>query len=245
MAIQDQKRNQNDTTSSKSTGRSESLGQSTGSGSESSFGTSSTGAGSMSGTDSPSKLSSVKSSYSAGTTGTLGATGSTSSTGLPSRTSQSEGIIGQVKSSASDALGTVKTRATEKIEEQKHTLASGLTSVADNIRRLGSQVSTEPQTSENIAKYAGQYSETAAAKLEQAATYFDENDLNAIYHDVENAARNNAAIFIGGAFALGFLAARFLKSSRSGSGVSTGRRLGNGNGESGQRMESDVQSLGH
>lgn len=231
MAVQQQKDNQNDTTTSKSIGRSETFDQSTGS---QKSGTLASGSSSMAGTNSPSKSTSSAGTYSAGTSG---------STGLPVRTSSSEGILGQVKSTASDALGTVKTRATEKIEEQKHTLASGLTSVADNIRRLGSQVSTEPETSENIAKYAGQYSETAAAKLEQAATYFDEHDLNAIYHDVENAARNNAAIFIGGAFALGFLAARFLKSSRTATNISSGRRLGNG--ESGKWVETDVQSLGH
>lgn len=167
------------------------------------------------------------------------------SRGMRDSADSSSGIMGQVRSSATDALGTVKTKATEKIEEQKHTLASGLTTVADNIRRLGSQVSTEPATSENIARYAGQYSETAAAKLEQAATYFDENDLNAIYHDVENAARNNAAIFIGGAFAIGFLAARFLKSSRTGTSGSYGRQLNRGNGESGRGMQTDAQSLGH
>jgi hypothetical protein len=202
------------------------------------------------GNASSSSMSSSQSTGSGTGTGRSDFGSSTGSTGSMSRGSSehrdsTSGLMGQVRSSATDALGTVKSKASEKIEEQKHTLATGLTSVADNIRRLGSQVSTEPQTSENIAKYAGQYSETAAAKLEQAAHYFDEHDLNAIYHDVEKAARNNAAIFIGGAFAIGFLAARFLKSSRTGTSGSYGQQLYRGNGETGQRMETDVQSLGH
>lgn len=177
-----------------------------------------------------------------------------SSTGVPSgltgtnmtarRQETGSGLAGQVRNSASEAFGTVKARAAESLEEQKHTLSTGLNNVAENIRRLGDNVA-DTDRADGVSRFAADYSSTAADKLEQVAHYFDDHDLNAIYHDVENVARNNAAIFIGGAFALGFLAARFLKSSgRTGMERSIGGRTGNGYGED-RLSSSDVRPLSH
>ena len=121
-------------------------------------------------------------------------------------------LIEQVKNTAAGAYGTATSKATEKLEEQKSTLTSSLTSVADNIRKLGQNLGEESSES-GLTSSASTYTDTAADKIEQAARYFERHDVEAIYHDVEDLARQNPAIFIGGAFALGFLAARFLKSS--------------------------------
>ena len=125
---------------------------------------------------------------------------------------EDKGLIHQVKSTASEAYGTATAKATEKLEEQKSNLSGGLSNVATNVRQLGDNLGTSG-SNDQIAKLTSEFSTAAAEKIERAANYFDQKDLKAMYHDVETLARNNPALFIGGAFALGFLAARFFKSS--------------------------------
>ena len=126
--------------------------------------------------------------------------------------SSAHGLIGQMKSSASDTFQTVKSNTVAKLDEQKSTLSTGLMHVADNIRQLGSNLQTGQQA-DPLTRIAADYSETAAEKLRTAADYFNTHDVNTMYRDVEGLARRNPAVFLGGAFALGFIAARFLKSS--------------------------------
>jgi hypothetical protein len=61
---------------------------------------------------------------------------------------------------------------------------------------------------------AGVYVERAARQIERAATYVQDVDLGEIVDNVEDFARKRPAVFVGAAFALGIVAARFLKSSR-------------------------------
>jgi hypothetical protein len=135
----------------------------------------------------------------------------------------------QMRSSASDTFKTVKSNTAAKLEEQKSTLSTGLMTVADNIRQLGSNLS-EGQQRDPLTRIAADYSETAAEKLRTAADYFNSHDVETMYRDVEGLARRNPAIFVGGAFALGFLAARFLKSSspRNDRGYDSSRNLSSG-----------------
>jgi len=58
-----------------------------------------------------------------------------------------------------------------------------------------------------------QYTETLSQQVEKLSGYLERQDLSGLMSDVERFARRNPAIFLGGAFALGILAARFLKSS--------------------------------
>ena len=122
------------------------------------------------------------------------------------------GLMDQVRHSASDTFQTVKSNTTAKLEEQKSTLSTGLITVADNIRQLGSNLSGGQQ-SDPVTRFAADYSQTAADKLRSAADYFNTHDIETMYRDVEGLARRNPAVFVGSAFALGFLASRFLKSS--------------------------------
>ena len=146
------------------------------------------------------------------TTRPAGTQRSTSSPGNGGITGQAHGLVDQMRSSATDVLRTAKSNTAAKIEEQKSTISSGLSNVAENVRKLGDNMGAKSDA-DPLTRFASDYSGTAADKLESVATYFDSHDLNAIYHDVEDMARRNPAIFIGGALALGFLAARFFKSS--------------------------------
>ena len=164
------------------------------------------------------------------TAGTTGTSGSASGSSMDMRAENGgRGLMDQMRNSASDTFKTVKSNTTAKIEEQKSSLSSGLMTVADNVQQLGSNLSDAKQR-DPLTRIAADYSETAAEKLRTAADYFNTHDVETMYHDVEGLARRNPAIFVGGAFAIGFLAARFLKSSspRNDRGYNSSRELTSG-----------------
>lgn len=127
-------------------------------------------------------------------------------------------IYKQAKDSTGEVAGKIydsaaKT-ASSKIDEQKSNLASNLAGVADSIRQIGDSFSDEKQPT-GVAKLTSDYSSTLADKVEQASSYLEDKDLSQLMNDVEDFAHRNPALFLGGAFALGIVAARFLKSSSS------------------------------
>ena len=130
-------------------------------------------------------------------------------------TSAIKDVLGQAKEStgqvASQAYGIAAKRATSAIDEQKTNLAQGLTSVADSIRQLG-ETSKNAEQQNVITDITSRYSDSIAGQVEQLSRYLNGKDLRQMTNDVERFARRNPAVFLGGAFALGLLAARFLKS---------------------------------
>ncbi len=126
-------------------------------------------------------------------------------------------VLKQAKEStgeiASQAYGVAAEKATSVIEEQKSNLAQGLTSVADSIRQLGDNMRGSGSEQSGIAGTTAKYSESVASQVEQFSRYLEKKDLRDVASDVERYARRNPAVFLGGAFALGLLAARFLKSA--------------------------------
>ena len=121
-------------------------------------------------------------------------------------------LLDQAKSTAGDAYGTVAEKATSTLEERKAGVTGGLRSIAQSVRKVGDNLNQSGEQTP-VAEYSARYAQTAAGKLDQVAQYFESKDLKAIGRDVEGYARRNPAIFLGGAFALGVLAARFFKSS--------------------------------
>lgn len=117
----------------------------------------------------------------------------------------SENITGQ-------AIGQVKDKAASLIGEQKSSLASGIGTVADSIRQIGENLRTGDENNQ-IASLVGKYGDTLAERVEKFSGYIEDRELRELVRDVETFARRNPALFVGGAFALGVIAARFLKSS--------------------------------
>ena len=112
---------------------------------------------------------------------------------------RSTGMVDRVKDTAAAQLSSQKTRATDT-----------LGSVAAAIRQ-----SSQPLRDNNqamLADYAGK----AADQLEQFSARLRERDLTELMDDVNRFARRQPALFVGAAFAVGALAARFLKSSPDG-----------------------------
>ncbi|MEJ7622373.1 MAG: hypothetical protein WKF34_00115 [Pyrinomonadaceae bacterium] len=121
-------------------------------------------------------------------------------------------FIDQAKAVAGDAYSSVADKATSTVEDGKAGLVTGLEGVAHTVRRVVDAIGEDGDDGK-ISGYAARYTETGAKKLEDIAGYFDKTDLKGMARDVERYGRQNPAIFLGAAFALGVLAARFLKSS--------------------------------
>lgn len=184
------------------TGNTGNLGNQSGSGS---------GASTQTAKDNASSTGGKSGSSSTENTGTLGNV-TNKVKGLYQTAAESE--VGQA---AKDALGHVKENATSAIDDKKANIAQGLTSVADTLRQVGDSVKPPAgEPANKVAELTTQYTETLSQQVEKLSGYLERQDLRGLMSDLEGFARRNPAVFLGGAFALGILAARFLKSSTPG-----------------------------
>lgn len=133
---------------------------------------------------------------------------------LQGDTKAAKDIYNQAKDSAGKAYGIATEKAASKIDEQKTYIAQGLSGVADTIRQLGDNLDNTEQSG-GFAEATANYTNTVADKVEQISGYIEKKDLREVMSDVEEFAHRQPLLFLGGAFALGVLAARFLKSSSS------------------------------
>lgn len=118
----------------------------------------------------------------------------------------------QAKESAGQAYDVVSEKAATKLDEQKSTLSGGLTTVADSVRQVSDNLGAST-TESGLAEAAAKYTNTTAQKIEDVAGYFETHSVRDMARDLEGFARRNPAVFLGAAFGLGLLAARFLKST--------------------------------
>jgi hypothetical protein len=79
--------------------------------------------------------------------------------------------------------------------------------VADAVRRMGEPLQGQPY--EPVVKYV----QTAAERVEQAALYLRQHDVDELVDDLRRVARRQPAAFVGVAFLAGAIGGRFLKSS--------------------------------
>lgn len=121
-------------------------------------------------------------------------------------------LLSQARSAAGDVYETVADKAASTIDEQKAGLTGKLSGVAETVRRLSGTLH-ETEANDPVSEYAAKYTDTAAEKIDAIAKYFDSADIKEIARDIESYARQNPAVFLGSAFAIGIMAARFLKSS--------------------------------
>jgi hypothetical protein len=129
-------------------------------------------------------------------------------------------VVGQAK----NTFQQVKERAGSSLGESKGQFADQIGAMAEALRRTTEHLRSEDQT-----RIAG-LTETLARQVDQVATYLRTKDAAAMRQDLENIARRQPAIAIGGALVLGLIGARFLKSSER-------RNQGEGSGERGYGRE--------
>ncbi len=117
-----------------------------------------------------------------------------------------------IKETANNAVGQVKEKASGLLDEQKATLTTGLSNVANSIRQVGENL-RDSDDKNKIALTTAQYGESLADKIEGLSGYIEQATLKDITRDAKSFARRQPALFVGGAFLVGVMAARFLKSS--------------------------------
>ena len=108
---------------------------------------------------------------------------------------------------ASGVLNLVRDSATSQLSSQKDRATDGLGSLARAVRQ--STQSLRDNQQDTVAQYV----EQAADRIEQFSSRLRDRDLGELMRDADRFARRQPAVFIGAAFVLGVLAARFLKSS--------------------------------
>jgi hypothetical protein len=136
---------------------------------------------------------------------------STAST-TPSSADASENPISSAADSAAEKGGELidraKMTATSQANSQKQRAASGLDSAADAMREVSTNMRQQQPTLANVTA-------VAADRTQDIARYLQQTDVNDMVRGVEDFARRQPLLFLGGAFAIGLLGARFLKASGS------------------------------
>jgi hypothetical protein len=101
--------------------------------------------------------------------------------------------------------------------------ASGAATVANSIRRVSADIETDqPQ----LADFAS----AAADQAEALATYLRDTDMRQMIGNVEDFARRQPLLFVGGAFLLGMATSRFIKAAGGDEGRGQAQRSGNSSG---------------
>src|SRR5919112_4775744 len=138
---------------------------------------------------------------------------------------QIRGVKDQVVDQARNTFQQARDRAGSSLGESKSQFADQFGTIAQALRRT-----TEHLRSEDQQRIAG-LTDTVARQVEQVADYLRNKDARAMRQDLENLARRQPALMIGGALVLGLIGARFFKSSeRRGVG-----RYGDGQGYNRER----------
>lgn len=112
----------------------------------------------------------------------------------------------QVKSKAKDAGHRAVDKIEDRAEEQKERATHQLEDLARSLRTASDQLPADS----GMARYMG----LAASQADNLAGFLNNHEVADLVDDVEDFARRQPAVFLGGAFAVGMLGARFLKSSR-------------------------------
>ena len=143
-------------------------------------------------------------------TTSTGGTANTGTTGNPAERSQPRGqqAYGGQPQQPTGIVDRVKQSATEQLTNQKDRGIDALAGVAQAVRSSTQRLRDEKH--DTIASYV----DRAADQIDSWSRRLKEKDIDELLTDVQQLARRQPAVFIGSAFALGLVGARFLKSSQ-------------------------------
>ena len=147
---------------------------------------------------------------------------------MTSDTTEIQDVQQKAQDTASTVVQQVQQLAETNVSSQKQRVSDTLDAVAQTLRDSGEGVrDQQPQ----IASVVDQ----AAQRVEKFSTFIRDRDVNELVSEAENFARREPLIFLGGALAVGFIAARFVKASSPQSGNGQSRnggslRAGSGDG---------------
>lgn len=160
-----------------------------------------------------SKMAAANKKQSTGDTGTGGKTGqgATGQQGQGQGQGQEQDLVQHAKHATGEIVNQVQQQAGQQIDRQKESAANDLSQVVNAVRRFGESLGAEQGGP--IARYAAEYGDKAAQKLEQFAGYIRQQDAKRLLDDVQNFGRRRPGLMLGGAFLLGLAGARLIRSS--------------------------------
>ncbi len=126
----------------------------------------------------------------------------------------------QLTRQARQQAGELATRGGEQVKSQlsnqKHEASQRLTPIQAALRETAQQLRKQGQAP--VAQYADKTSD----QIERFSGYLRETEVDEMMDEARGFARSRPGLFLGSAATLGFLAARFLKSSSQGASVGQG-----------------------
>jgi ElaB/YqjD/DUF883 family membrane-anchored ribosome-binding protein len=123
--------------------------------------------------------------------------------------STTEQVTERVQDMTQQAKGKTRDQLRDQIDTRSTQAGEQVRSAAQAVRRASAQLGEEGK--ETPAKVVGQ----VADRAERLGTYLTEADGNRILRDVEQFARRQPWLFVGGSAVVGFFASRFMKASSS------------------------------
>lgn len=131
------------------------------------------------------------------------------------RATDVRGLVNELKDQVGDQAQGLAEQARGAAETGKERLVEGATGVAQALRHASEGLRADDQAT------VGDYTDALASKVDGVARFLQSRDLPTMAKEVKEFARRQPALFLGGAFTLGIVAARFLKSSGDPRGPST------------------------
>ena len=121
---------------------------------------------------------------------------------------QTQQVVQQGQQYAGQAVDLLSTRVKSALGQQKDHLAAGVTDVAQVVKQ-----SADDLRGKGLGSLASPYIDQVAQKLTDFGMAAQQKDIDEVIRDTEDFARLQPAAFVGIAALVGFVAARFLKSS--------------------------------
>ena len=121
-----------------------------------------------------------------------------------------------VKEQAMRTVSQVGEQAKTNVGSRMGDVAQELGTVAEAVRQTSEELSSQDQAA------IGRYGTRIADQIEGVSNYLNERGVEEVLTDVEGLARRQPALFLGGAFMLGLLVGRFVRSSSQYAGYQDG-----------------------
>ena len=119
-----------------------------------------------------------------------------------------EHLVEEGKEKTRELAHKAEAKARSRADEEKDRVAGGMRTVADALRRGGEELPEDQRA-------YGRFVDSVASRVDGASHYLESRSVDDLADDVNRFAREHTPAFLSGAFALGFMGARFLKSSGS------------------------------
>jgi len=130
---------------------------------------------------------------------------------IPRTNANQQGVRDKAVAQGENFIDKAKNTAQERV---RSTVATRKGQAVETVSGLAQSLLLAGQNLQDQQSPAARLVEKAAERLDQVAQYLETTEPDAVLRRAEQWARQNPALFVGGAFVVGLLGARFLKSSR-------------------------------